>query len=53
MAKDKNKDAEPKQKSKLRTLFKWVRRISMVAAIAGAVRKVMTDQNEANKPPAV
>ena len=42
-----------KKKSKLRTLFKWIRRISMVAAVASAVRKVITEQNEANKPPAV
>jgi len=44
------KDKEPKKKSKLRTLFKWIRRISLVAAIAGGVRKVMTDQNEARPP---
>ena len=49
----KNKDAEPKRKSKVRTLFKWIRRVSLVAAIAGGVRKFMTEQNEANKPPAV
>jgi hypothetical protein len=47
------KNKEPKKKSKLRTLFKWMRRISMVAAIASAVRRVMTEQNEANKPPVV
>jgi hypothetical protein len=50
----KNKDAEPKKKkSKLRMLFKWIRRASLVAAIVGGVRKVMTEQNEANKPPSV
>lgn len=49
----KNKDAEPKKKGKLRTLFKWIRRVSLIAAIAGGVRKVMTEQNEANKPPTV
>jgi hypothetical protein len=42
-----------KNKGKIRTLFKWIRRASMVAAIVGAVRKYMTEQNEANKPPAV
>ena len=51
VAKDKN--AEPKQKSKLRTLFKWIRRVSFVAAIVSAVRKVAMDQNEAKQPPAV
>jgi hypothetical protein len=54
VAKNKDKDKEPKtKKSKLRTLFKWIRRASLVAAIAGGVRKVMTEQNEANKPPTV
>jgi hypothetical protein len=42
-----------KKKGKVRTLFKWIRRISFIAAIVGGVRKVMTEQNEANKPPAV
>lgn len=49
----KDKDSEPKKRSRLRTLFKWARRISLVAAIVSGVRRVMTEQNEANKPPTV
>jgi hypothetical protein len=49
----KDKGEEPKKKSKLRTLFKWIRRASLVAAVVGGVRKVMTDQNEASQPPTV
>ncbi len=48
------KDALPKKKkSKIRTLMKWFRRISLVAAIVGAVRKYQTDQNETKQPPSV
>ena len=47
------KDALPKKKSKIRTLLKWFRRISLVAAIVGAVRKYQTDQNETKQPPSV
>ena len=47
------KDKKPKKKSKIRTLFKWTRRISFIAAIVSGVRKYMTEQNEANKPPTV
>ena len=47
------KDAQPKKKSKIRTLIKWFRRISLVAAIVGAVRKYRMDQNESNRPPTV
>lgn len=47
-------ETEPKKKkSKIRTLFKWARRISIVAGIAAAVRKYQTDKNEAGPPPAV
>ena len=46
------KDAARKKKSKIRTLMKWFRRISLVAAIVGAVRKYQTDQNETKPPPA-
>ena len=56
MAKHKDVDAEAqpkKKKSKLRTLFKWSRRISIVAAIVSAVRKYQVEQNEAKQPPAV
>ena len=40
-----------KKKSKIRTLFKWTRRISVVAGIVGAVRKYQMEQNEAKQPP--
>ena len=57
MAKKKNKDTEDqptkKKRSRIRTLFKWARRISFVAGIVGAIRKYQMDQNEANKPPTV
>ena len=38
--------AKEKKKSKIRTLIKWFRRISLVAAIVGAVRKYQMDQKE-------
>jgi hypothetical protein len=48
------KDAQPRRKkSKIRTLIKWFRRISLVAAIVGAVRKYQTEQNESRRPPTV
>lgn len=50
--KNKDEDAEPKKKSKIRTLFKWATRISIVAGIVSAVRKYQVDQNEAKSPPA-
>lgn len=54
MAKNKDSEAQPKKKkSKLRTLFKWVRRISFVAGIIGAVRKYQVEQNEPKPPPPV
>lgn len=51
----KNRDTEAtpkkrKKKGKLRMLFKWSRRISLIAAIVGGVRKYLTDQNEARPP---
>ncbi|MDP1794336.1 MAG: hypothetical protein Q8K63_09395 [Acidimicrobiales bacterium] len=40
-----------KKKSKIRTLMKWVRRISLVAGVIGAVRQWQMDQNNAKQPP--
>ena len=34
------------KKSKIRTLFKWVRRISFVAGVIGAFRQWQVEQNE-------
>ncbi|HUR77842.1 MAG TPA: hypothetical protein VMZ22_07830 [Acidimicrobiales bacterium] len=48
MAKDK---AKKKKKSKIRSLFKWATRISVIAGIASAVRKYQTEQNETKQPP--
>jgi hypothetical protein len=45
------KNTEGKKKSKIRTLIKWVRRISFIAAVVSAVRKYQSDQNEAKLPP--
>lgn len=39
-----------KKKSKIRTLMKWVRRISFVAGVVGAVRQWKIEQN-AQQPP--
>ena len=48
-------EAEPtkKKRSKIRTLFKWARRISIVAGIVSAVRRYQVEQNEAKQPPSV
>jgi hypothetical protein len=42
---------EKKKKSKIRSLFKWVRRITFVAGIVGAVRKYQADQAQTKGPP--
>jgi hypothetical protein len=39
-----------KKKSKVRTLMKWVRRISFVAGVVGAVRQWQMEKN-AQQPP--
>lgn len=41
----------PKKKSKIRTLFKWVRRISFVAGVVGAIRQWQIEQNQSKQPP--
>jgi hypothetical protein len=43
---------QPKKKSKIRTLIKWVRRISFVAGVIGAYRQwqVEQKQNESQPP---
>lgn len=46
MAKDKTV-----KKSKIRTLIKWARRISLVAAIVSAVRKYQVEKNEQTPQP--
>jgi hypothetical protein len=45
------KDKTYKKKSKIRTLFKWIRRLTFVAGIVGAVRKYQMEQNEQKQPP--
>jgi hypothetical protein len=42
--------AKGKKKSKIRTLIKWVRRITFIAGIASAIRKYQTDRNESQPP---
>lgn len=43
---------KPKKKpSKIRTLFKWVRRISFVAGVVGAVRQWQIEQKQTKQPP--
>ncbi len=41
---------QPKQKSKIRTIIKWARRISFVAGVIGAIRQYQMERNE-NQPP--
>ncbi len=41
----------PKKKSKVRTLLKWVRRISFVAGVIGAVRQWQMEQNQTEQQP--
>lgn len=39
------------KKSKIRTIFKWVRRISFVAGVVSAVRQWQIEQNDTKQPP--
>jgi len=41
----------PKKKSKIKTLFKWIRRITFVAGIVGAVKKYQDEQKQQQSPP--
>jgi hypothetical protein len=45
VAKDKPK------KSKIRTLLKWIRRVTFIAGIVGAVRKYQAEQGQSKQPP--
>lgn len=37
---------QAQKKSKIRTIFKWVRRISFVAGVVGAIRQWQMEQNQ-------
>ena len=51
MAKDKTLKTPKKKKSKIKTLFKWIRRITFVAGIVGAVKKYQDEQKQQQSPP--
>jgi hypothetical protein len=51
VAKDKSVETGKKKKSKIRMLFKWIRRITLVAGIVSAVRRYQAENSNSQTPP--